>query len=135
MSETEPEDVVRLAAALRADRGDLDVYVNVLASTLTEVFPAGAVEVERERSMRDRLAGRDGDVVAIRVATGDTVLELLPEPRGLRARLVKEVRGVVISRRDLTVAEWADLLASHLAASAQDTEAGRAALERLLGLG
>lgn len=131
----EPLDVARLAAELRADSADLDVYANVLASTLAEALPEGAVEVERERSLRDRLSGDPGEVTSIKVNAGDTVLELRPGSRGeVTARAVTIVRGVVISRRDISVAEWSQLLAEELAERARESATARSALAQLLGL-
>lgn len=131
--ELEPQDVELLAASLRADTSDLDVYHGVLSKTIGDLLPAGMVEVERERSLSDRMAGRAGRATAISLHLGERTLEL----RAVRGRLVataaQEVRGVVISRREVSVAEWAHLLASYLAAIAAENAEARAALGRLLG--
>lgn len=128
-------DVAALAAALRADVGDLDTYAAVLTATLADALPAQMVEVGRERSMRDRLAGRPGTTTAIRVHTGEESLELIRDRRGTpEARVVTEVRGVVIGRRSVAVSEWCELLARHLAARAAESSRARSALGGLLGL-
>lgn len=129
-------DVHALAAALRADTADLDVYARVLTTTLADALPDGMVEVERDRSLADRLAGRPGTATAVRVRTGDVTLELAATGRGggTQARVVTEVRGVVISRRDVTVAAWAELLAEHLAVRARESQEASAALAHLLGM-
>ena len=46
---------------------DLDVYARVLTTSLAAALPEGIVEVERDRSMGDRLAGRPGIVRSLRV--------------------------------------------------------------------
>jgi hypothetical protein len=128
-------DVAALAAALRADASDLDVYAKVLTSTLADALPPGMVEVERDRSLSVRLAGRPGTAVAVRVRAEDLTLELATDRSGrTQARVVKEVRGVVISRQEVTIAAWAQLLAEHLAALARQSQEASTALARLLGL-
>jgi hypothetical protein len=130
------EDVEALAAALRADTADLEVYSRVLTSSLADALPAGMVDVERDQSMRDRLAGRPGVVRTLRVGFGEVSLELARGKAGTPvARAARAVRGVVISSREITVDEWTRLLADQLALRAQDSAAARAALARLLGAG
>ncbi|MDQ1747343.1 MAG: hypothetical protein QOD07_1606, partial [Frankiaceae bacterium] len=58
MSLSPADDVDALAAALRADVTDLDVYARVLTSSLEAALPADMVGVDRDRSLADRLAGR-----------------------------------------------------------------------------
>lgn len=134
MSQDPSSDVPMLAAALRADATDLDAYAAVLTSTLAEALPAGMVAVERDRSLRDRLAGRPGVVRSVRVQAGNDGLELLRGPAGPQARVVTEVAGVVIARREVGLAEWSELLAQHLSVMAAQSAAARAALSNLLGL-
>jgi hypothetical protein len=122
-----------LAAALRADASDLETYERVLVSTFADALPAGMVEVDRERSLGDRMAGRPGKVVAIRIHLGETTLELRSGRGGLTGLLSRGVRGVTISRQEVPVAQWTELLAQHLHAQAQQNAAARAALGRLLG--
>jgi hypothetical protein len=130
----EPADVDLLAAALRADSADLEVYARVLTASLVDALPAGMVEIERDQSMRDRLAGRPGVVRSLRIALGEVSLELARGPAGAPiARAARAVRGVVISSREVTVDEWTHLLADQLAVRARDSASARAALERLLG--
>ena len=69
-------DVELLAAALRQDSADLDVYAKVLSVNLVESLPQGAVQVERKRSMADRVAGREGTVTGLDVSIGDARLNL-----------------------------------------------------------
>ncbi|MDA8034617.1 MAG: hypothetical protein M0T71_10675 [Actinomycetota bacterium] len=126
-------DVDLLAAALRAERADLEVYERVLVGTLAEALPEGVVEVTRERSMADRLAGRPGRVQAIRARLGEHELELHEGRHGLVGTVARQVRGVAISRKEVGLDEWTRLLAEHLSAFAAHSAAARAALGRLLG--
>jgi hypothetical protein len=91
------------------------------------------VEVDRERSMKDRMAGREGRATSIRIRLGELTLELATRHGGLVATSSREVRGVVISRQEITVAEWTQLLAQHLAKLATQSADARDALGKLLG--
>jgi hypothetical protein len=129
-----PDEIDALAAALRADSADLDVYARVLTTSLADALPAGMLEVERDQSMRDRLAGRPGEVRTLRIGFGEVSLELDRGKGGAPvARAARAVRGVVISSREITVEEWTRLLADQLAVRAKDSAQARAALARLLG--
>ena len=132
----EPDDVDLLAAALRADSADLDVYARVLTTSLADALPDGMVTVERDRSMGDRMAGRPGTVRSLRVDAGETTLQLGRGRGGVPvATVARAVRGVVISSKEVPIDEWVRLLADHLAARARQSAAARAALARLLGTG
>lgn len=111
-------DVDLLAAALRADAGDVDTYARVLTETLGTTLPAGMVEVERDRSMKDRLAGRPGRATAIRIHGRDRSLELEAGRGAPVARIVREVRGVVIARDPVGLDVWLRQLADEITAAA-----------------
>jgi len=125
--------VEQLAAALRADSADLDAYHRVLSASVGDLLPVGMVEVDRERSLSDRMAGRPGTATAIRLRLGDRTLELTAHRGRLTATAAQEVRGVVISKKEVSVAEWVDQLARYLAALAAESAEARQALGRLLG--
>jgi hypothetical protein len=134
--EPESADVELLAAALRADSADLEVYARVLTTSLVDALPPGMVEIQRDQSMRDRIAGRPGTVRTLRIALGDTSLELAAGKSGAPiARCQRAVRGVVISSKEISVEEWTRMLADELAARARDSATARAALAKLLGAG
>lgn len=122
-----------VAAALRADTADLDSYHRVLSATVAGMLPVGMVEVDRERSMKDRMAGREGRATSIRIRLGELTLELATRHGGLVATAAREVRGVVISRQEVSVAEWTQLLAQYLAKLAAESADARNALAKLLG--
>jgi hypothetical protein len=130
----EGADIDMLAAALRADVADLDVYARVLTNSLAAALPEGMVLIERDPSLRDRLAGRPGSVTSIRLDFGELGLELRPRRGGEpSARAVRVVRNVVISTRDIGLDEWSRLLAENLAQRASESAAARQALGRLMG--
>jgi len=122
-----------VAGAIRADAADLDAYYRVLSTTVADLLPTGMVEVDRERTMRDRMAGRDGRVTSIRVALGESKLELSARGGTLVGSTAREVRGVVISRQEISVGEWTQSLAQHLAKLAAESADARRALSKLLG--
>jgi hypothetical protein len=122
-----------VAAAIRADTADLDAYHRALSATVSDLLPVGMVEVDRDRTMKDRMAGREGRATAIRIRLGDRTLGLVSRRGALQATVAHEVRGVVISSQEISVAEWAQLLAQYLAKLAAESADARAALSRLLG--
>lgn len=126
-------DVELLAAALRQDSADLDVYAKVLSVSLVESLPPGAVQVERKRSMADRVAGREGAVTALDVALGEVRLGLRMDRGRPVGEICKEVRGVVLSRQQVGLDEWIAALARGLAESAASSARAREALQRYLG--
>ncbi len=135
MSDAGPEGelVESVAAALRADTADLDAYHRVLVSSIEGLLPPTMVEVDYERSLGDRLAGRAGRATSIRLHLGESTLELTSRHGNLVATVAKQVRGVTISRQEVPVAEWVRQLAGYLAQAAGESAEARAALARLLG--
>jgi hypothetical protein len=132
VSSDEP-DIELLAAALRADETDVSAFTRVVVATLGGTLPPGLVEVERKRTMADRLSGRDGEPVAVRARFDTRELELRRGPAGAETEIRTGVRGVVLSRRRVPVSEWVRALAEELAALAAHSADARAALGRLLG--
>ena len=126
-------DVELLAAALRQDSADLDVYAKVLSVNLVESLPQGAVQVERKRSMADRVAGREGTVTALDVSIGDARLNLRMDRGRPIGEICKEVRGVVLSREQVGLDEWITALAKGIAESAASSARARDALQKYLG--
>jgi hypothetical protein len=126
-------DVELLAAALRQDSADLDIYAKVLSVNLVESLPKGAVQVERKRSMSDRMAGREGTVTSLDVAIGDVRLGLRLDRGRTVGEICKEVRGVVLSRQQVGLDEWIAALAKGLSESAASSAKAREALQRYLG--
>jgi hypothetical protein len=125
-------DVELLAAALRQDSADLDVYAKVLSVNLVESLPRDAVQVVRKRSLSDRAAGREGSVVQLDVALGDVRLALKMDRGRVAGEICKEVRGVVLSRQQVGLDEWIAALAQGLADAATSSARAREALQRWL---
>jgi hypothetical protein len=125
-------DMHVMIAALRSDRSDVASYARVLTSTLGDALPEDMVEVEYRKTMADRVGGRTGQAIAVRVFGTDRQLELRQGKRGVDAEIRKVVRDVVISRKKVGIDEWLVGLAEELAKVAQSSAAARAALSRLI---
>jgi hypothetical protein len=115
---------------------DPQALLDGLADRLPAALPAhvadGAVDVERDRSMGDRLAGRPGRVALVRVRGPEQVLTLRLDGRRLAAEAQREVRGVVISRSTPALGAWLELLAGQLHALAAEAAGDAAAVTRTL---
>jgi|SRR5665213_1090497 len=125
----EPVDLDLLAAALRADTADVDLFFEVLGGKLLEIL-GDRVEVERigSRFKKDRPIGRiavDFDPVGPR-------LEVTREKRGLSCHIRKMVRGIVISDSEVDVATWTTALVASLGDEASHSASTRLALQSLL---
>ncbi len=121
-----------VTAALRADRADVAIYARVLTQSLGDSLPPGCVTVERDRSMTDRMRGRDGTVSKITVRLGEQVLTLAMQRGGPAAEICHEVRGVVLSRQPVPLAQWTAELARALVDHAEQNADAAAALRRLV---
>ncbi len=120
-----------VAAALRRDTADLATYARVLTGALADALP-GCVSVERERSLGDRLRGRDGRPARITVRLGDRTLYLSVEGGRPVGEIHHEVRGVVLSRDRVELDVWVDTLARELLARAEANGRAAEALRRLV---
>ncbi|MFE0579820.1 MULTISPECIES: hypothetical protein [unclassified Streptomyces] len=125
-------DVELLAAALRRDSADLELYARVLSANLSDSLPAGAVRVRRRRSLAERVAGREGSVVELDVVLGEQRLGLRTDHGRVTGEVLHEVRGIVLSRRRVELDEWVDRLARALTEAAVSNARAREALERFL---
>lgn len=122
-----------LAAALRRDAADLEVYAQVLTSSLAAALPPGSVVLERKRSMADRMAGRDGRVQRAEVSLDDGQRLVLTLAHGHPvAEVAKVVRGVVLSRTPVELEDWARRLAEAMAHRARSDARAREVLQRLV---
>src|SRR5580658_11167207 len=101
-------------AALRADSSDIAIYAKVLTDTLGDSLPADCLTIERARSMSDRMQNRPGTVTRISVKLGEKNLTLGSKAGAPVAEICHEVRGIVLSRNQVPIAEWAAELARAL---------------------
>ena len=131
----EPDDALSLemvTAALRLDSADVAVYTRVLTKSLSEALPPGYVTVERERSMSDRMRGRPGEISKLAIRLGDQLMTLEVKNGQPAAEICREVRGVVLSRQNVPLQQWASALASALVQHAESNAQAAQALRRLV---
>jgi hypothetical protein len=117
------------AAGLRADGADLLGGIEVLARKLEDALPQ-STQVQRRSK---RLFGGDKMVRTVEVRMGTTRYGLQVDGLVVTADRQQEVRGVVIKREPLELADWVNELTGDLRAQAADSAQARSALERLLG--
>jgi len=126
-------DAQLLAAMLSTDRADVASYARVFSGALVDALPPGMVEVSFRRGLADRLAGRDGQPVALTVHGDGCDLALHEDRRtGVRAEIRQVVGGVVISRKAVGLDWWLRALAETLVRAAARTAATRQAFEEFL---
>ena len=121
-----------VTAALRLDSADVAVYARVLTKSLSEALPPGYVTVERERSMSDRMRGRPGEISKVAIRLGDQLMTLEVKNGQPAAEICREVRGVVLSRQNVPLQQWASALASALVQHAETNAQAAQALRRLV---
>lgn len=125
-------EIELLAAALRRDAADLDMYAQVLTGSLADALPPGSVELSRRRSVSDRLSGRPGTVERLEVSLDDRRLVLVLAHGRPQGEVATVVRGVVLSRKQVALDEWVHELATAVAVRAESDARARAALEKLV---
>ena len=121
-----------IAASLRADTADLEIYARVLSSNLIETLPPGAVRLERKRSLADRAAGRDGRVESVDVTLGEQRMTLKLGKHGPVGEVCKEVRGIVLSRNQVGMDVWIETLSAAIAETARSNARAREVLQRFV---
>jgi hypothetical protein len=82
--------------------------------------------------MSDRMHGRPGTISKITVRLGEQVMTLGVQRAVPVAEICREVRGVVLSRQNVQIAQWAAELARALLAHAEQNADAARALRRLV---
>ena len=126
-------DLVAAALTSSADFADVAMFTRVFTRSFADALPEGMVDVDYARTMGDRLAGRPGTPVTLTISFPDRRRELRATRGWPEAEIQQVVRGVVLSRRQVEVAEWVRALAAELTGLAARNAAARAALAGLLG--
>lgn len=107
-------------------------FLERLAGDARRVAPSAAIETEVERSLGDRLAGRPGRTVALRLA-GDEHRWTLAHERGRwRPEVARVVGGIVIAREQPALAAWLDGFAAEVAVQAARAAGDAAAARRVI---
>jgi hypothetical protein len=130
----EPEpgdvDIDQLSAAIRADASDTDSFFRVLAQKLADAL-GDRVVIRREGGLFKREKPAVGITVDLASGAG-IVLEANRKGGGIDCTVNKPVRGIVISSKEVTLAEWVDSLAKALAEEAHQSQQTWSALHGLL---
>ena len=121
-----------VTAALRADSTDVAIYARVLTQSLGEALPPDCVVVDRKQSMGDKLKGRPGEITKVAVQLGDQQLTLTVQHGRPVAEICRAVRGIVLSRQTVPLAEWTAVLAEGLVIRAQQNAEAAEALRRIV---
>lgn len=119
-------DVEMVAASLRADAADLGVFLEVLASKLSEAIPQGVRVLHQGGLFGPKKVRR------VEVVLGEHVLHIERAAGGLRAGRTHYVRGIALKTEALAVEHWVDELARQLTEHARVNSAAREALGRLV---
>jgi hypothetical protein len=80
----------------------------------------------------DRMRGRPGEISRIAVQLGDQQMTLSVKNGKAVAEICRAVRGVVLSRQTVPIAEWAAALAKALVAFADQNAQAAQALRKLV---
>ena len=123
----ESADFDLVAASLRADTSDLELFVETLAGKLEQSFPSH-VKIERRKSF---LPGAK-PVRRITAELGNDRFELEHEDGRVACRRREVVRGIALRSEDLELGPWIDALSRSLVGEAERSERGREALRELL---
>ena len=127
------EELQPLAALVSRQAADLEVYAGFLFAALEGALPPELLTVQRQQSVADRLRGRPGAVTAVAVLLGDQrfVLQRTQIGASAQASIAHQVGGIVLSTRQLPVAEWSQQLAAALYRLAEQNAGAAVALRRL----
>ena len=117
------------AATLRGDGAELAISIEVLASRLEQAL-ADMTIVERRKVGGFRSKRREVERIA--VTLGEEQFELRRAEAGIRCTRHKVVRGITLSRQELTTTDWIQELISGVSLRAEISDRDRVALEGLL---
>ncbi len=134
---SESEDLVPqgfdlVAAQVRADATDSDIFFKVLVSKLSDAL-GDRVKIERAGGLlkRDKLV--TGVELDLTSAGAGTVLSARRERGGVvSCTVARRVRGIVLSSKPVPMSEWVEELVSALGDEAKRSEQTWAALHGLL---
>ena len=120
-------DLDLVTASLRADTGDVETFVEALASKLEQAVPrATTVERRREGMFGPKKVRR------ISIDTGRTRLELRAGGASIQTMCARLSGGIVLKSEEVSTDAWLRALAEALAEQARDSQTTRQALDRLL---
>jgi hypothetical protein len=122
------DDIDMIAAALRADSADLDVFLEVTATKFEDALPDHTT-VKRH----SWLHSRRGKVERLDITIDEWTYALVRAHHGVRGYLTHVVHGIKLATNEVGLDEWLHSLSAALARFADEQARGRDALQRLLG--
>ena len=127
------DELQPLAALVSRQAADLEVYAGLLFAALDGALPPELLTVERRQSVSDRLRGRRGVVVTVSLLLGERRFTLQRKQIGTptQASIGHEVGGIVLSTRQVPLADWSQQLAAALYRLAEQNAGAAVALQRL----
>jgi hypothetical protein len=123
-------DLDLLSASIRADAADTDSFFKVLASKLADAL-GEKVQIKREGGMFKRDKAAVGITVDLATGAG-VVLEATRKGGSIECVVNRPVRGIVVSSKPVSLAEWIDSLTRALADEARHSEQTWKALHGML---
>jgi hypothetical protein len=123
-------DLDLLSASIRADAADTDSFFKVLASKLADAL-GERVQIKREGGMFKRDKAAVGITVDLAAGAG-VVLEATRKGGSVECVVNRPVRGIVVSSKPVSLAEWIDSLTRALADEARHSEQTWKALHGML---
>ncbi|GAA4266087.1 hypothetical protein [Frondihabitans peucedani] len=117
-----PDDPQALLASL----------VEGVARALPDDVADRVLEVQRSRSLRDRLSGAAGDITQVKLTSPKDALTLRLDGRRLVGESAYVSGGVIISRKTLPLGDWLTAFAGEVAAIAADAAGDAASAARAL---
>jgi hypothetical protein len=121
--------------ALAQAASDPEGFLTRLAAAARRALgpAADALDLETERTLGNRLTGRPGRPVALRLAGDGFSLTLRRADGRFAGEAARVVGGVVIARESLQLGEWLDVFAQQVARAAADAAGDADAAGRALG--
>ncbi|GAC1323496.1 MAG: hypothetical protein NVS2B16_20430 [Chloroflexota bacterium] len=118
-----------VASSLRADVGDLNAFMEALASKFEGALPL-QTSVERRST---KLFSKTKRVSHITVDVDNTRFEIRFDGARVEPTRSTKVRGIVLKTEPVPLNRWIEDLSASLVDEAQQSEQARLALQRLLG--
>jgi len=122
------DDIDMIAAALRADSADLDVFLDVTATKFEDALPDHTV-VKRY----GWLHSHRGKVERVEISIDEWTFTLSRRHRAVHGSITHVVHGIKLATNDVSLDDWLRDLAGALSRFAGGQARGREALQRLLG--
>jgi hypothetical protein len=114
-------------------QGFLEGLVDGVGRALPGSRAAQVLTVERERSIKDRLAGRSGSIAILTLSVPAEILTLTYRPGPVwDSQSARLSSGVIVARRSLDLGEWLTAFAGRIATLSADAAGDAAAAARAL---